>query len=123
MGDCGKDAAVNLFDARLAVDDHVVKITCYGFDDVPKHRVDLAVAAFPLWPANGEKGDVFPFFQGCKNLVIQGGQKCLAVFAFSLFDAADQVVANVVDGAVSAKSQSRCQTNGRIGVDGQYATF
>ena len=120
MGHLLHDPPVDLLNARLTVDDNVVKAAGNQGDDLLQIGIYLAVAARRLRPADGQKGDIFPLRQGIHQAVPGLSQHLNGGGGVALLRAVDKGLADVVHSGADLHPKRRRQTHSRVGINGQY---
>ena len=121
MGDLFHDAAVDLLDAGLTVDDHIVKVVGQQVDDLLQIGVDLTVAPRRLRPADGQKGEGALLHHGVENAVAGLAQQLDGLPGRTVLHRGDDALANVVQRLSYFHTQRGGQAHGGVCVDGQDA--
>ncbi len=117
MGDLIHHAALDLLDACLAVDHDVVEAVGEHADDFLEIRVDLAVAAGALRPADGQKREARHLHQRIENTKARLGKKLERLSGLAVFHAVDDAHANPVEREFDVYTKSNRQADGGIRVD------
>jgi len=110
------DAAVDLLDAGLAVDDDVVEVVYEQGDDLPQIGVDGAVAAGGLGPADREKGEAPLFGHRLKEAEARLGQDVLRVAQLARH-VRGHALADIVERLRHRDAQRGREPHGGVGVD------
>ena len=111
--------AVDLLDAGLTVDDHVVKVVGQQVDDLLQIGVHLAVAARRLRPADGEKREPLLLHHGVENAVSCLAQQLDGLPGRTVLHRGHDALADVVQRLFHLNAQRGGQSHRRVGVDGQ----
>ena len=115
------DAAADLLDAGLTVDDHVVKVIGEHADDFLEVGVDRAVAPGCLRTADGQKGEAVALDHGVKDAEARLVEHLDGLAVLAALRGLDDFVADVVDRVLDMDAQRRGQADGRVCVDGEDA--
>ena len=115
------DAAADLLDAGLTVDDHVVKVVGEHADDFLEVGVDRAVAPGGLRTADGEKGKAVALDHGVEDAEARLVEHLDGLPVLAALRGLDDLIADVVDRVLDVHAQRRGQADGRVGVDGEDA--
>ena len=121
MGDLFHDAAVDLLDPRLTVNDHIVEVIGKQVNDLFQIGVDLAVAARRLRPPDGEKGEGAALHHGVEDAIARLAQKLDGLAGRTVLHGGNNALANVVQRFAYLHAQRGGQAHGRVGVDGEDA--
>ena len=121
MGDLLHDAAVDLLNARLTVDDHIVEVARQQVNDLLQIGVDLTVAARRLWPPDGEKGEGAALHHGVEDAIACLAQQLDGLAGRAVLHGGNDALANVVQRFAYLHAQRGGQAHGRVGVDGEDA--
>ena len=121
MRDLLHDAAADLLDAGLAVNDHVVKVIGEHADDFLEVGVDRAVTPGRLRTADGQKGEAVALDHGVKDAEARLVEHLNGLPVLAALRGLDDFVADVVDRVLDVHAQRRGQAHGRVCVDGEDA--
>ena len=121
MGDLLHDPAVDLLNARLAVDDHIVEVARQQVNDLLQIGVDLAVAARRLRTPDGKEGEVLMLHHGVENAVACLAQQLDGLPGRAVLHGGDDALADVVQRLPHLHAQRGGQPHGGVGVDGEDA--
>ena len=115
------DAAADLLDAGLAVDDHIVKVVGEHADDLLKVGVDRAVASGGLRTADGKEGKAVTLDHGVEDAEARLVEHLDGLAVLAALRGLDHFIADVVDGVLDVHAQRRGQAHSRVCVDGEDA--
>ena len=121
MRDLLHNAAADLLDAGLAVDDHIIEIIGEHADDFLEVGVDRAVAPGGLRTADGQEGEAVALDHGVKDAEARLVEHLDGLAVLAALRGLDHFVADVVDRVLDVHAQRRGQADGRVCVDGEDA--
>ena len=119
MGDFFHDAALDLLDTGLAVDDDIVKAVGQDADDFLQIGVDLAVAAGALRTADGQECKLLFFHQSIEDAEACLAEKLQSFAGLAVFHGVHNAHADVVQSHLDINAKSHGQTHCGVGIDGQ----
>ena len=119
MGDLLHDAAIDLLNAGLSVNDDIVKIVAEKIDDFFQIGVDLAVAAGAFRTANGQEGKLLLLYHGVKNAVSRFAQQFDGFAGRSVFYTCNDTFADIIQCFTNLYAQSGTQAHSGVGVNGE----
>ena len=115
------DAAADLLDAGLAVNDHIIEIIGEHADDFLEVGVDRAVAPGCLRTADGQEGEAVALDHGVKDAEARLVEHLDGLAVLAALRGLDHFVADVVNRVLDVHTQCRGQADGRVCVDGEDA--
>ena len=118
MGDLLHDAAVDLFNAGLAVDDHIVEVAGQKIDDLLEVGVDLAVAPGGLRPADGQEGEFLLLHHGVEDAVPGLAEQLDGLPRLAILHRGHDLLTDIIQGLPYLHPQGGGQTHGGVRVDG-----
>ena len=121
MRDLLHDAAADLLDAGLAVDDHIVKVVGEHADDLLEVGVDRAVASGGLRTADGKEGKAVTLDHGVEDAEARLVEHLDGLAVLAALRGLDHFIADVVDGVLDVHAQRRGQAHSWVCVDGEDA--
>ena len=108
------NAALDLLNAGLSVDDDIVEAVLQNADDFLQVGIDLAVAAGAFRSADAEKCKAGHFDQCVKDLESRFAQKLKRLSCFAVFDAVNNAHADIVKRELNVNSESDRQADSRV---------
>ena len=121
MRDLFHHPAVDLLNARLAVDDHIVKVAGQQIDDLLEIGVHLAVAARRLRTSDGQKREFLLLHHGVEDAVAGLAEKLDGLPGRAVLHRGHDALADVVQRLLYLHAQRGGKPHGGVGVDGQNA--
>ena len=118
MGDLLHDAAVDLFNAGLAVDDHIVEVAGQKIDDLLEVGVALAVAPGGLRPADGQEGEFLLLHHGVEDAVPGLAEQLDGLPRLAILHRGHDLLTDIIQGLPYLHPQGGGQTHGGVRVDG-----
>ena len=119
MGHFLHNPAVDLLNARLAVDHDIVEIVRHKGDDFLQIRINLTVTAGALRASYGDKAESVRLHYGVKYMVFCLPQQFHGGFGIPILHRGHHLSADIIDGQRHFDTQCRCQPHRRVCINGK----